>query len=399
MGTIADKLNYLNQTKTQLKEILNKLGAEILDNATFRSYLTYLDNLYNGLYNLTDLSKNGIVGIISQDGTPTPTTPTEIKDLSGEITYSVSGKNLFDKSTITENTYLNADGTLQSGASNYRTSDYIPIQPNTEYYKTATGSPRTKYYDSNKQPLSTSTYQDISIGGSAGTFTTPNNASYLRITLHKTNVDINNVMINKGTTLLPYEPYIPKQNFLISLNSDGYDIHLDKINTYEDKIYCKDNKFYLYKINNSIILNGTEDWEKVSTTLIDRFGIILNNAIHGGILDYIQHNAYSNYFPYYYPYNVSPTENKMWLSGSGNDTKLVIDYTTYGTTTLEQWKTWLSTHNLIVYYVLNTPTETEITSTSHPTLYNQLKEIQDYLIKYKVNNELILGYGEPNIEY
>ena len=97
MGTITDKLSYLNETKIQFKEKLNKLGADILDNATFRSYLVYLDNLYNGLFNLTDMSKNGIIGRTSQDEEPTPSAPQEIKDLSGDIIYSVSGKNLFNE--------------------------------------------------------------------------------------------------------------------------------------------------------------------------------------------------------------------------------------------------------------------------------------------------------------
>ena len=41
--------------------------------------------------------------------------------------------------------------------------------------------------------------------------------------------------------------------------------------------------------------------------------------------------------------------------------------------TLAQWKTWLSTHNTIVYYVLATPTITEITDT---TLIEQLDNLE-----------------------
>ena len=39
-------------------------------------------------------------------------------------------------------------------------------------------------------------------------------------------------------------------------------------------------------------------------------------------------------------------------------------------------KNWLSTHNTIVYYVLATPTTTEITKNNYPTLYNQLNNIK-----------------------
>ena len=46
MATI-DKLNYLNETKSQIKTALNDLGAEITDNDTFRSYVTKINELYD----------------------------------------------------------------------------------------------------------------------------------------------------------------------------------------------------------------------------------------------------------------------------------------------------------------------------------------------------------------
>lgn len=45
MATI-DKLNYLNETKSQIKSALNDLGAEITENDTFRSYVTKINELY-----------------------------------------------------------------------------------------------------------------------------------------------------------------------------------------------------------------------------------------------------------------------------------------------------------------------------------------------------------------
>jgi hypothetical protein len=41
---------------------------------------------------------------------------------------------------------------------------------------------------------------------------------------------------------------------------------------------------------------------------------------------------------------------------------------------LAQWKTWLSTHNVSVYYVLATPTVEEITDSS---LINDLNNLED----------------------
>ena len=418
MGTIADKLSYLNDTKTQLKEILNKLGANILDNATFRSYLTHLDNLYNGLFNLTDMSKNGIVGRTSQEDTPTPTTPQEIENLSGDITYSVSGNNLLDLSSITTGTdsgiswsnnngtiTLNGTATAENIITSHSSTTGILLKKGT-YTLSTNNSERSSY--SNYVRLCTldgTTISETSITYLNGkkTFTfdedtmvrfqirTPKSTTYNNFVIRP--------QLEKGSSVSQYQPYIPKRDFTISLSGDGYDIQLNKILDYEDKIYLKDNKFYLYKTIDKIVFNGSEDWEKSSVTSIDRFQVFLENG-SWGISEYISHLAMCNYFPYNFPYNVAPTENTFHLvSGGSNTINLGFEYTQYGTTTLEQWKTWVSNNNLIVYYVSKTSTTTEITSTSHPTLYNQLKEIQDYLIKYKVNNELILNYSEPNIEY
>lgn len=44
MATI-DKLNYLNETKSQIKNALNDLGAEITSDDTFRSYVTKINEI------------------------------------------------------------------------------------------------------------------------------------------------------------------------------------------------------------------------------------------------------------------------------------------------------------------------------------------------------------------
>lgn len=44
MATI-DKLEYLDETKVQIKAALNDLGAEITDDDTFRSYVTKINEL------------------------------------------------------------------------------------------------------------------------------------------------------------------------------------------------------------------------------------------------------------------------------------------------------------------------------------------------------------------
>ncbi len=49
MGTIADKLNYLNNTKAQIKNEINKIGGNIIDETTFRDYVSNINNIYDKL--------------------------------------------------------------------------------------------------------------------------------------------------------------------------------------------------------------------------------------------------------------------------------------------------------------------------------------------------------------
>ena len=69
MGTIAEKLNYLNDTKGLFKNRINSLGGEITEQTTFRNYITWLDKFYNEVSDKTDMAENGIVGDTEQETT------------------------------------------------------------------------------------------------------------------------------------------------------------------------------------------------------------------------------------------------------------------------------------------------------------------------------------------
>ena len=49
MGTTADKGEYLNTTKSLLKDKINNLGGEITDETTFREYANQLQEVYDNI--------------------------------------------------------------------------------------------------------------------------------------------------------------------------------------------------------------------------------------------------------------------------------------------------------------------------------------------------------------
>lgn len=151
-------------------------------------------------------------------------------------------------------------------------------------------------------------------------------------------------------------------------------IELCKIGNYQDYLYKNNGKWYKHNAIKKLVLNGSENWS-VHGTIASWFfwdgvtdGFTNNNIIGYALSNYFTQKAYSA---------VLSLNNGEFAYGqvSGVDRKrFVIKDTDY--TTVADFKSWLSTHNTIVYYVLATPTDTEITDT---TLISQLEEISKTL--------------------
>ena len=271
---INDKLNYLIETKQLFKDRLNSLGAEIIESTTFRNYINWLDNFYIGSANKTDIAINGIEGRTSQSGTPTPDSPQPINNLSGNVSYTVSGTN------------------------------------------------------------------------------------------------------------------IETRTFIIPLG----DIELCEISSYKDKIYSNNGRFYLEKNTNKIILNGDE--------LIDMFSVTGGKLFRCRdiAISVPEISPISNYFKGV-PNSSSRYNGTVYYNYNASADRMIFDILTTKFTTVSEFKSWLLTHNTELQFAIPTSTTTEITSSNYPELYSVLKEIQDYLVSYKINKEFLLDYSSPEIEY
>lgn len=199
-----------------------------------------------------DIEDYRIYGESVQDGDPTPSTPIEVESVgyktNGEykIPVVVSGKNLFDMEGQTWSTgLLNAStGALNTGNSNYKTTDYISIiKPNENYvvsfnqnYTASSGtSNRICYYDSNKGFISCNdTTQYTTAGRKDYLLNVPSNASYIRYSVRVTDTDI---QIEFGTIATEYETYKRATTTNIYLDEP-----LRKIGDYADYIDFKNGK-------------------------------------------------------------------------------------------------------------------------------------------------------------
>ena len=144
-----------------------------------------------------------------------------------------------------------------------------------------------------------------------------------------------NIMVEKGTTATTYEPY-----------GKG--------------------KWYIHKEIGKDVYNGSETW---STE---------NNNVYRAISDAkgSLSQILSNYFE-----GITTTSVTSWGNvrfGASNKNIIFLNaLASQGN--VNGWKTWLSTHNTIVYYVLATPTTTEITD---ETLLSQLNNMRNMKLLY-----------------
>ena len=381
MGTVAEKLSYLADTKDLFKDRLNSLGAEIIESTTFRNYLTWLDTFYGEVSDKTDLSINGVVGRTSQDGDPTPENPVEIKNLSGDVEYKVRGqgiseifplslksKNLFDKSLIT---------------SIGDTIKYIPInvKKNTDYtLSTNSGTP---------------TSANVFLSTTNSGVTTNNNGAMIDQPRTINSADNNIMYVGYRNDLSPYWVQL-EENSIPTDHEPYYDIELCEIGSYKDKIYPQNEKFYLHKEIEKI--SGTVNWVVTSIASNNRAVIPLARIGYPSVIGgYYVEQCLSNYFQKTSQYEQSSSTEINTISANSENIYIKFD-SSINTTSLAKTKLDSMT-DLIIYYPPVTPTTTEITEENYPTLYGQLKDIQDYLIKYKINNEFLLDYSSPEIEY
>lgn len=181
-----------------------------------------------------------------------------------------------------------------------------------------------------------------------------------------------------------------QQNYTLTLGN----IELCKIGDYQDYLYKSNGKWYKYNAINKLVLNGSENWTA--------HGAIASWFFWDGVTDGFTDNtisgyALSNYFTQKAYRNVTSLNNGEFAYGqvAGETRKrFVIKDTDY--TTVADFKSWLLMHNTIVYYVLATPTSTEITDT---TLISQLEGINNAKsYEGQTNIDVISNIGSLDID-
>ena len=312
----------------------------------------------------------------SQEDTPSPSNPQTVHTITGNNKVLIRSINLWD-------TVLEAGGySLVTGikvSNNYhRSANYIPITPNSamEFMKPVGKYTRVLFYDKNKNFLGAPDLIYTNYNYTA--FTSPNNAYYMTFLIDSYSSFNNDLMIYYGSTSKSYEPY-KQQTYSVNLG----DIELCKIGDYQDVIFKNtiNSEYYnnslelnkWYKLNNigKTVLNGSENWSQWGT---DTFYITKLSSVRTGLSNYFKYNSTVT--------GASQLNNgEFFIHDNINHNVVIFRNTSY--TTVADFKTWLSTHNTTLYYVLETPTYTLL----NDTLQTQLDNIQ-YALAYDTQTNI-----------
>jgi hypothetical protein len=304
---------------------------------------------------------------------------------------TTTGKQLYDKDNVTlSNHYIAVNGETSSAPDWLCTYDYVKIEPNTDYIVSFENMGKRfiwAEYDENKTCIGN---RHENTTGAIQTTT----AKYIRFCTNNPNAII--LQVEEGTTATTPEEYtggiaspnpdfpqdiqvVSGENTIMIANEDSSesqnytidlgDIELCKIGDYQDKIYKQDGKWYLHKEIGKVVLDGSESWQTLDakntgSTFYSATSII-DNLKNGSTL-----SLYSNNFT-----NIS----NLWANNDVVGSQMFnmslslrfrILKTSLNEVSIDGWKTWLQAHNTLVYYILATPTTTEITDT---TLLSQLE--------------------------
>lgn len=328
-----------------------------------------------------------------------------------------SGKNLFNKETI-EDGVVNASGQVVYDEV-VKTSDFIKVKPSTQY-KSTFASAYIKFYTSEKEPVQT---ESVDVTTGTTNFTTGESTEYIRYSFNSTAQSPETLIIVEGTNeLTPYEPYtggIPSPNgdypqeiqtisdFVVEVkNSIGedatpqtlditipeqgfYGIPVSDGGNYTDSSgqqwICDEFDYkrgkYIQRVQ-KVISNGSENegWIHYATSP-SKSAFVAYRTFEGTKMAFKTSicNMFIN------KANAWTTE-EMWVYS--DHYSLPYKYFNVPKTTastLQEWKTWLSTHPLEVLYSLATPVEYDLTSEQ----VEQFKKLRSYYGTTYIDNDAV----------
>lgn len=173
-------------------------------------------------------------------------------------------------------------------------------------------------------------------------------------------------------------------------------IELCKIGNKKDRIYYDNGKWYVHKVINKVVLNGSEDWvyhsRNSSRTVTALFS--LQNFIND--MEHVSYD-YDTVCDYFVPTNVYQNDVEGYFVHYSTRSYIYMSIDRTIANSKADFSTWLSNHHTTIYYILQNPTDTEITDT---TLLEQLNKVAyNLLFSGIVKNTGDISLNPPDPKY
>lgn len=343
---------------------------------------------------------------------PSPDYPSPIESIT-EISATVTGKNLFDGTgwrtvqsgdgfpkpatgaTIVSSDANNISFTSKQSAYAGVESGFINVKANETYmfsakFTTPTNRFFITQYDENKTRISTLNTNVTTLQNT--TFTTTNDGyitiAFTNTTKEQTTYKIENIQLEKGTQATTFEPF--KEN-ITNIDLQGNEL-CSLPNGTKDELVVENGRAKIIKRIGKVVLDGSESWFTQSslnsntTSWFEKNGTLPNSL---EVLAISNNYLYSNNFTISNIYDRNKPQGLCYHTDRRIQIRINNDLldTTSLETRVNSFKTWLSTHNTEVYYVLETPIDIEITD---PTLLAQLNALEQ-ITQYKHTYITITG--------
>ena len=247
-----------------------------------------------------------------------------------EIPVLSVGKNLIPSNLIAKG-WINSDGVLSNGDSTV--IKFVKVKQLTNYSFSNNGKwfniPTIFYYDKDKKLISKDTY--------TWKLSTPSNCCYVQLYLGD-GID-NNVQLEEGTQVTPYEPYQEDKLTILSHTQP------EKVGDVADRIIEKDGVWGVEKNIKTGVLNGSENWRFMSDQSVGATNLFALSDI----TDIISASKIiSNRFTYDNNQYSSDVESIKCYNNKNVDIR--ISKTTAND--ISEFKNWLSNNNVLIKYIL-----------------------------------------------
>ena len=317
--------------------------------------------------------KSCVVSFTPSGGGGTPQNPISVQGVSG-LSVTQLGKNLFDKSTITPNTWIIVDSTNTEPTVSYRTSDFIRVEAGKRYWITAKSSNRSAYYDLNKNGIAYFSFP-------GGTSFQALYDGYIRITINN-NIDLDTFIVAEGSTEPTYEAFdgvVVTDTFGQTIYGGSRDLTTDKASVTWLSVSISDLTF---------VKEGTCQHTFRCGTLDRKFGSGNYNLISASFVTYTQGHSSGS--------NISTLEvgNDFTIfCNSGSKTFYISTDSSYDSKTASQFTTDFG--SVLLVFELATPTEiTGLTPHEIDTLYgdnNFYADTGTMSVEYRADIDLALN--------